>query len=91
MHEVSHGISHRLIAPFLWTLCLFLLPCASVAAVDLDVMDDLHNSVTFDTLVKEPEIMHFIDQDKYMSEVFRAGTVLPSTLNAKKERHNVDR
>jgi len=54
--------------------------------VDLEALDELHNSVTFENFIKEPEMMHFIDQDKYMSEIFRAGTVLPSTLNAQSDR-----
>jgi hypothetical protein len=54
------------------------LTCSvSSAGVDLDVLDETHQATTFEKILSQPELMHFIDQDKHMSEAFRTGLLLP--------------
>lgn len=60
--------------PFVSYLC----PAPFVTGVDTDLLDELHSKANFERILKQPDLMHYIDQDKYMSEAFRAGIPLPS-------------
>lgn len=49
----------------------------------MDVVDEVHQSTSFDHLLQTPEVVHYLDQDKHMSEVFRTGVPLPSRRQAR--------